>query len=134
MLKDFINWIQYKIFLHNKTSLIPFKERDIWWCSIGVNVGLEQDGKNKKFNRTVLVIKKFSNRQFWGLPLTTKEPKNKYFYYELKIKDKISYVNLTQLRVYDVNRLNNALDREYKVPTRIFNEILERIIKFLKPK
>ncbi len=134
MLKDFINWIQYKIFLHEKGSLPPFKEREIWWCSIGVNVGTEQDGKNDKFNRLVLIIKKFNHRQFWGIPLTTKEPKNKYFYFELKIKNKISYLNLTQMRVFDAQRLNNALDKEYKVPTRVFNQILSRLNDFLKPK
>ena len=134
MLKDFISWIQYKIVLHSKPQLVSFKEREIWWCSIGVNVGTEQDGKNEKFNRPILIIKKFNNRQFWGIPLTTKEPKNKYFYYELNIKGKTSYANLTQLRVLDVNRLNNSLDRKYKVPTKFFNEILEKLKQFLGPK
>lgn len=134
MLKDFINWIQYKIIIHNKPQLVSFKEREIWWCSIGINVGTEQDGKNQKFNRPVLIVKKFNNRQFWGIPLTTKQPKNNYFYYELKIKGKISYANLTQLRVLDVNRLNNALDKEYKVPTKVFNQILDRLNQFLRQK
>ena len=37
------------------------KERDIWWCSIGVNIGDEIDGKNELFHRPVLILKKFSS-------------------------------------------------------------------------
>ncbi len=30
------------------------------WCSIGINVGDEEDGKNELYERPVLVIKKFN--------------------------------------------------------------------------
>jgi mRNA-degrading endonuclease toxin of MazEF toxin-antitoxin module len=41
MFKDFINWIQYKIYLNARPKYPKFKEGEIWWCSIGVNIGSE---------------------------------------------------------------------------------------------
>ena len=35
--KDFVNWIQYKIVLNSQLRSINFKEREIWWCSMGIN-------------------------------------------------------------------------------------------------
>lgn len=44
--KDFDSWNQKKKIVNNKEHLSPlFKERDIWWLSIGINVGFEEDGK-----------------------------------------------------------------------------------------
>jgi len=45
--KDFDGWIVKKKEYHFRKATPPlFKERDIWWISIGVNVGFEEDGKN----------------------------------------------------------------------------------------
>lgn len=52
-----------------------FKERDIWWCAVGENVGTEVCGKGKNFSRPVLVLKRLSRRNFFGLPMTTKSKK-----------------------------------------------------------
>ena len=43
-------------------------KKDIWWVSVGVNVGFEEDGKNDNFVRPVLVLKKFNNDMFLGIP------------------------------------------------------------------
>jgi mRNA interferase MazF len=58
---------------HYKVSPPPlFKERDIWWVSIGVNVGFEEDGKHEKFLRPVLILKKFNKELFLGIPNSDK--------------------------------------------------------------
>ncbi|MCB9811044.1 MAG: hypothetical protein H6779_04545 [Candidatus Nomurabacteria bacterium] len=57
-MKDFKKWNIIKTKLDAKTSHRTFKERDIWWCSLGVNVGHEENGKGGVFNRPVLVVKK----------------------------------------------------------------------------
>lgn len=132
MLKDFITWINFKINLQNSGKPKPFKEREIWWCSLGVNVGIETDGKNEKFNRPVLIIKKFNQHQFWGIPLTSQIKEENDFYFKVLIKQKVNYVCLTQMRVFDVKRLNNPLDKDYKLPLNVFNEILEKLCKFLE--
>ncbi|EKD80624.1 MAG: hypothetical protein ACD_40C00048G0001, partial [uncultured bacterium] len=78
--KDFDGWIEKKKQTDAKTSRAPyFKERDIWWVSVGVNVGFEEDGKNGNFVRPVLVVKKFNQELFLGLPMSTKLKKNKYY-------------------------------------------------------
>ena len=67
----FIDWNNLKYELITIKSPPPnFNERDIWWCSIGVNVGYEVNGKNGPFERPVLIIKKYNNDMFFGLPLT----------------------------------------------------------------
>jgi len=129
MFKDFINWIQYKVFLNAKSSSPKFKEGEIWWVSFGVNIGSETDGKNEKFNRPVLILKKFNRNQFYGLPLTSKEKVNNEFYYELNIKDKKSYVCLTQLRALDAKRLQ---DYYTKIKQSTLEQIKRKFIKLIE--
>lgn len=129
--KDFINWIQYKIILNSHTQLISFKEREIWWRSLGVNVGSEQDGKNKKYNRPVLVIKKFNKTQFWGIPLNTKSQENDDFYFKLDIKGKDCWVCLSQLITLDSRRLSTNSKIE-KISESEFKRIKQKVIRFLE--
>lgn len=53
--------------MHASEGEILFYEREIWWCSLGVNIGFEQDGTNDLFERPVLVIKKIQPRRALGL-------------------------------------------------------------------
>ncbi len=68
MIKDFENWNKLKQKLESRKNIPTFKEREIWWCSIGVNIGCEEDGKNQLFNRPILIIRKFNNNMFLGAP------------------------------------------------------------------
>ena len=62
-MKDFNGWnIEKQNIESTKKDTLPFHEREIWWCSIGINLGDEQDGKNELYERPVLVIKKFNNK------------------------------------------------------------------------
>ncbi len=79
MNKDFEKWNIRKIWIHKEKPRVFFKERDVWWCSMGLNVGFEQDGKGDKFSRPILVFKKFNQEIFWGIPLTTKIKENKFY-------------------------------------------------------
>ncbi len=76
-----------------------FKERDIWWTSIGVNVGFEEDGKHEKFIRPVLVLKKFNRMLFLGVPMSTKFKDNKY-YFKVTVKGKNVSILISQIRVF----------------------------------
>ena len=51
MEKDFQGWHQLKININESKKLPTFNEREIWWCSIGTNIGFEMDGKNGPFHR-----------------------------------------------------------------------------------
>ena len=81
MSKKFDEWNNIKQKLHNKKSkiIIP-KNREIYWASIGVNVGFEQDGKGEIFSRPVLVVKRYSKNLFFGVPLSTQIKEGSFFY------------------------------------------------------
>jgi len=56
MLKDYKNWHVIKDQINALDSeKIFYNENEIWWCHIGLNVGIEQDGKGEKYMRPVLI-------------------------------------------------------------------------------
>ena len=127
--KNFKDWNLEKIDLEDSMneSLI-FNERDIWWCSIGVNLGDEQDGKNGLFERPILVIKKFNNRVAWVLPMSTKHKDNPY--YRLIIyKGQTFSVILSQLRLVSVKRFRRFIR---KISPLQFRDIKNSLREFLK--
>lgn len=107
--KNFDNWIVKKKKLHDKDGAPPlFKERDIWWVSVGVDVGYEEDGKDSNYVRPVLVIKKFNREMFLGVPMSTKLKDNKY-YVPVTVKNNIISVMTSQIRVFSSKRIWNKL-------------------------
>ena len=103
--KEFDAWNSVKKQLHASETVPEFKEREVWWCSIGVNLGYEEEGKNKNFERPVLVIRKFNKWLFVGLPLTSQIKQN-IFHFELPTYNGIkSAVILSQARVLSAKRL-----------------------------
>src|SRR3990167_3366795 len=80
MKKDYAEWHSRKTEIeHLGETRLFFHEREVWWCSIGHNVGFEQDGKGEKFARPVLVFKKFNKEVFWALPISTRIKKSKFY-------------------------------------------------------
>lgn len=105
MEKDFQQWNNRKTWINNKKPRAFFNERDVWWCSMGINIGFEQDGKGQQFSRPILVFKKFNNEIFWGIPLTTKVKENK-FYLPISLKELGQQaVIVSQMRLIDSKRL-----------------------------
>lgn len=80
------------------------KEREIWFCHLGENIGFEQDGRGEDFLRPVIVIKKFNKEVFWGLPLT-KTPKTGPYYFTFLFQEEASTAILSQIRLLDAKRL-----------------------------
>jgi len=101
--KDFDNWNEKKKELSN-LERVYFHKGEIWFTSIGKNIGDEEDGKNSTFERPILIIRKFNNNIFLGVPLTSNEIKEGKYYHKL-----ISYVGsiaiLSQVRLFDAKRL-----------------------------
>ena len=106
---QFLGWIELKEHLHKNKPRPYFKEREIWWASIGFNVGDEQHGNNDNFERPVLIVKKFNNNLFWDVPLTGK-PKSGKYYYKIHSGNREASVILSQLRVLDAKRLVRKLN------------------------
>ena len=110
MKKDYLDWHKKKTEIeHGNDERLFFHEREVWWCSVGSNVGFEQDGKGKGFARPVLIFKKFNKEIFWGLPLSTKiktTKKTKKFYSSVNLNDEIDRVAIiSQMRLIDGKRL-----------------------------
>ena len=61
-MKQFDKWNEVKKTTHNSFKNVFFKERDIFWASVGINIGYEQDRKGYIFSRPVLIFKKGSRQ------------------------------------------------------------------------
>lgn len=128
-LKDFDRWNIKKKELEKTDKTLYYYEREIWWCSLGVNIGYEEDGKNDKFERPILILKTFGNRTFWMLPLTSKIKENPY-YYKCKLEDQeyISCIVLSQIKLISEKRLIRKLTM---LPKEDFQKIKDEIKRFL---
>ena len=124
--KDFDEWNERKKVTDSKESSLFFKERDIWWVAIGINVGFEEDGKGKNFVRPVLVVKKFNKEMFLGVPLSTKLKDNKY-YVKITVKEDIVSAMISQLRVFSSKRIWNKL---VELDEKDFEKVVEEVSKF----
>lgn len=127
MEKDFKKWAIKKQNLDNRVSLPFANERDIFWCSIGINVGDEENGKSDLFSRPVLVFKKFNENLFWGVPMSSKNKENKY-YVQVNFKDGISSAMISHLRLYDIKRLIVRIGRLHKTE---YDKVLISLINLL---
>jgi mRNA interferase MazF len=115
MKKDYRNWKPLKQELNNAEGpRLFFHEREIWYCHLGENIGFEQDGQGEQFLRPVVVIRKFNNDIFWGVPLT-RSYKNLPFYFAFIIRtktdqsDEKSTAILSQIRLVDAKRLRRLV-------------------------
>jgi mRNA interferase MazF len=124
--KDFTDWMRIKSYIHNNGSQnrLGYKEGDVLWCSIGANVGFEEDGKHRLYNRPVLVLRGFSREIFFGIPLSTTARRGKY-YFEFTLSGKTSVALLSQARVLDIARCVNG-KRKAKIG-RVDRATLEKI-------
>ena len=129
MEKDFDKWNIEKKIVDKKVVNrdLFFYAREIWWCSAGLNIGVEADGKNENYERPFLIIKKFNADMVWVLPLTTQEKNNKY-YFKLNHEELISWVVLSQIKTISTKRL---LRKVGSISEFDFKEVLIRLKDFL---
>lgn len=113
--------------LDKKDSTIKFKERDIFFIKMWKNVRYEQNGKWPNFLRPVLILKKFNNDIFRWIALTTKWKESKY-YYNFMINSKQQSAILSQIRLYDKNRLYTKI---WMVNQNDYSQIKEKIKSML---
>jgi mRNA interferase MazF len=109
MEKDFDRWNEQKKLLNTKNEKFFFKEGEIWWCSIGMNVGAESYGKGQTFNRPVLVLKKLSEKSFIGIPLSSKIKQGSWFI-DITLPEGKRTALLYQIRMLSTNRFQWHID------------------------
>lgn len=92
-------WNTKKQALHNsdRTEVIYFKEGDIWWVSLGYNIGSESYGKGEDFKRPVLIVKKLSTDLCIVVPITTK-PKSGSWFVEISVHKEARWCMLQHTR------------------------------------
>ena len=135
MEKDFKKW-------HGKKELIDeikqrpfFHEREIWFCHIGLNIGFEQDGSGEEFLRPVVIIRKFTDKIFWGIPLTRSKEHHKinkksekYYYSLVFIPGVKSVAILSQIRLIDARRLARLMGMMEEKDFKILKQKLKDLI------
>lgn len=108
-MKKFFGWIKLKIKLNCNDHKPPYiSEGDIWWVSLGENVGSEICGKSGLFSRPVVVLRKLAHGFYFVIPTTTK-PKVGSWYVSFSYKNKVSVASLHQARAIDYRRLSNKI-------------------------
>jgi mRNA interferase MazF len=130
MQKDFDKWNIEKKIVDAKivNTKLFFYAREIWWCSAGLNIGVEADGKHENFERPMLIIKKFNADMVWALPLTTQGKNNKY-HFKLTHKDIKSWVVLSQIKTISTKRF---LRKVGSISEPDFKEVILKLQKLLK--
>lgn len=101
-----MNWHRIKGEINKKKQApVFFQEREIWFVSLGANVGFEQDGKGNKFLRPVLILKKFNNFICWCVPVSESLKSSEYYFQFISPKGKVNSAIISQLRLIDAKRL-----------------------------
>lgn len=102
--KDFDSWniVKKDINNHPPPSKLFFRQREIWWCALGLNIDVEMDGKHEQFERPVLIIKKINTLSVLIAPLTSVYRDHFYLY---PLSTIASSVSISQVRTISIKRL-----------------------------
>jgi len=108
-MKQFDSWIQKKISIDCSTHRPPYvSEGDIWWASVGENVGSEVNGKSELFSRPVIVYRKLAHGFYFVIPTSTKDKKGSW-YVPYQQRDVANVACLHQSRAIDHRRILSKL-------------------------
>ena len=110
MPKDFDSWNRTKKQIDAREVEIFCNPREIWWCSIGLNIGSEEDGKNELFERPVLVVTVFNKGMVRVAPLTSKSKEDRH-HITITYDGRTGAVIISQVRTISTKRLSRKLCR-----------------------
>jgi mRNA interferase MazF len=108
-----------------------FKEGDIWWCSLGQNIGNESYGKGNDYRRPILVIRKLSENLCIALPLTSKRKTGTWFT-DILLDGESRCVMLYQIRTLNRKRFQRKMGEVGFEDFIQVKEKLECLLKFSK--
>ena len=124
---SFNKWNEVKKTTNNEDKKVFFKERDIFWMKVGENIGHEQNGKGDKFQRPVLIVKKYTRDMFLGVPLTS-TVRDGSFYFQFKLDEKISTALLVQHKLFSSKRFMRKIG---KIDDENFKKLKEKLIELI---
>jgi mRNA-degrading endonuclease toxin of MazEF toxin-antitoxin module len=110
IVKDFDGWDTQKKRLHYDSKTHGYyHEREIWWCTLGVNLGDEYDGKSSEYRRPVLILKGLSATTCLVVPLTSSQLRHHFRIQIGIVNGKTATAVITQLKVIDTKRLTKRI-------------------------
>jgi mRNA-degrading endonuclease toxin of MazEF toxin-antitoxin module len=109
--KDFDAWNEIKKDIDDFGKSKFYNVRELWWCTLGLNVGSEQDGSGDNCRRPVLVLRGLSADTCLIVPLTTSAHKHPMRPSIGTVEDKEAHALLSQMRVIDTKRLVRKIGR-----------------------
>ena len=105
MQKDFDKWNKIKKVVDEGELLKLYHTREIWWWSLDVNIGFEQNGGGQEYQRPVLILKGMSKDTCYVIPLTG-SPKRHKNRIAIGLIDNIEATAIiSQIRLIDIKRL-----------------------------
>ena len=108
-MKQFRLWIGLKERLDDSTHRPPLvSQGDIWWASVGENIGSEISGKSGQFSRPVIVLKKLAHGFYFVIPTTTRTHHGTW-YVPFRQHEREMMACLHQARAIDYRRLSSKL-------------------------
>ena len=127
-MKDFNNWNIQKQKIDALAEILLYREREIWWCRMGANIGYEQDGKNEEFMRPILILKGLGKRTLLIAPLTSSAHIHKYRVALGEVDGKSASVIVSQIKVIDVRRLVNKIGHINKPLFQLIQKIIKGLL------
>lgn len=129
-MKKFNQWNEVKKMLDEKSQKVDIHEGELWWVSIGINIGSEQDGKGDTSTRPVLVYYKIDENNFYGIPFSTTPQRDQRFTEKAIIEGKTTYALLKHIRDYSIKRLDRKIGF---ISDKVYDNIIYKVLA-LKPR
>jgi len=102
--------------------------QEVWMCIVGKNIGFEQNGSGSNFSRPVLVIKKFNNKMYWVISLSTKQKSVDFYYNFTDPQENHVSVIIAQMKLVSIKRMKRKI---YKMNDTDFLCVKNILKKFL---
>ncbi len=103
--KEFDDWNKIKKEIENNDYIPYFDAGEIWWCALGVNIGVEIDGKGEEFLRPVIILEKYNQFGCLTLSLSSARKADRDNIFIGLVQNKSATTNLSQLRSISSKRL-----------------------------
>lgn len=111
LVQRFIAWTKLKVRIHVSEKKLYPREREIWWVSLGQNIGVEINGKNERFERPVLVLKRYHEDACLVLPLSSKMKIGSYYFSFNNQNGIMTVANFSQVRSISTKRFIRMIGR-----------------------
>jgi mRNA-degrading endonuclease toxin of MazEF toxin-antitoxin module len=123
-----LEWTRVKASLMLSIKNVYPKLGEIWWASVGYNIGVEANGKNDDFERLVIILNVFNKDSVLIMTLTTKIKDNKFMFPITTSDSEFSAINMSQIRNISTKRLSRKLcdvaENDFKTIQQSARELL----------